>query len=389
VTERLSYDAIAERLNADLDTYPAKKALRPDQRRDSWTTSGVRDVLENPKYTGYMVWNRRASKTGAGKLNPPRDWVWSPLPTHEPLVTVEMFKAAQAVKPERLVSRTRTRPGMHTHPDTKRSYTLRSYVFCAQCQRRMFGKTRHTRSYFGCQPRETRSPAEAMRGHQKSVWVREDVLLEGVLRFLAERVLGSDRQEHVRAEIAAATPTRDQALEKEAAALRRAVEEVDGKKARLVKQLEDQDDPDGTIFRAVRERLSELTAERQAKLAKLGALLDRMGQGDDADDPAVLDDLPIARLADLIDAPESTLRTIFDALRLRVVFDGRTGDADCTVTVTDDTLTAVWGAVTALSGGVGGDQPPTGLETNGPTGTQGQPFPSIVRSWPPTTRTIR
>jgi len=32
-----------------------------------------------------------------------------------------------------------------------------------------------------------------------------------------------------------------------------------------------------------------------------------------------------------------------DALRLRLVYDGRTGVADCTVTVTDDTLTAIWG----------------------------------------------
>ena len=330
VTERLSYDAIAERLNADLDSYPPKKSVRRDQHRTTWSTSGVRDVLENPKYTGFMVWNRRASKTGAGKLNPPRDWVWSPRPTHEPLVTVEMFKAAQAVKPERLVSRTRSRPGLHVnHPDTKRSYILRSYVFCAQCDRRMFGKTRHTRSYFGCQPRETRRPEEVLRFHQKSVWVRQDALLEGVLRFLAERECSGRTGRSTCAPSVAATPDRDKALEKEAATLRRAVEDIDRKKSRLVHQLEERDDPDGTVFRAVRERLAELTADRQKKLARLGALLDLIGQGSDADDAAVLDDLPIARLDDLIDAPEAVLRTVFDALRLRLVYDGRTGEADC------------------------------------------------------------
>ena len=46
-------------------------------------------------------------------------------------------------------------------------------------------------------------------------------------------------------------------------------------------------------------------------MARLGALLDRMGQGADAgDDAAVLDDLPIARLGDLIDAPEAVLRML-------------------------------------------------------------------------------
>lgn len=129
----------------------------------------------------------------------------------------------------------------------------------------------------------------------------------------------------------------------------------------------------------MRERLSELTAERERKLAKLGGLLDQLGRGSDDDDPGVLDDLPIARLDDLSDAPEAVLRRIFDALRLRLVYDGRTGTADVTVTVTDDTLTAVWGAIGALSDAAGAGGPADGLETNGATGAQGRLFPSVVR----------
>lgn len=68
--------------------------------------------------------------------------------------------------------------------------------------------------------------------------MRQDALLEGVPRFLADRVLGPDRQEYVRAELEAVAPNQDKALEKEAASLRRAVEDVERKKARLVKQLE-------------------------------------------------------------------------------------------------------------------------------------------------------
>ncbi len=75
----------------------------------------------------------------------------------------------------------------------------------------MHGKTRHTRAYYGCQPLATRSSGDVPSFHQKSVWVREDVLLEGVLRFLAERVLGPDRQEQVRAELAAVAPNPDKA----------------------------------------------------------------------------------------------------------------------------------------------------------------------------------
>ena len=91
-----------------------------------------------PKYTGYMVWNRRASKKG-GQHNPASDWVWSPQPRHEPLVTRDLFEAASPVGRRRQGSRTRA--GANSHPQTSRSYPLRSYVFCDLCDRRMFGKT--------------------------------------------------------------------------------------------------------------------------------------------------------------------------------------------------------------------------------------------------------
>ena len=120
-----------------------------------------------------------------------------------------------------------------------------------------------------------------------------------------------------------------------------------------------------------------VTASTPAKAGTSACL--PVGRGSDDDEPAVLDDLPIARLDDLIDAPEAVLRCIFDALRLRLVYDGRTGAADCTVTGTDDTLTAVWGAIGALSDAAGTGGPADGLETNGATGAQGRLFPSVVR----------
>lgn len=56
----------------------------------------MREVLTNPKYTGYMVYNRRSTKHG-NKTNPASAWVWSPHRVHEPLVTRERFEQAQAV----------------------------------------------------------------------------------------------------------------------------------------------------------------------------------------------------------------------------------------------------------------------------------------------------
>ena len=193
VAERLGYAAIAERLNADLDRYPVPTSLAPGRQRADWARSTVRAILTNPKYTGYMVWNRRASKRG-GKVNKAEDLVWSPVPTHEPLVTREMFDGAAAVAQPRQGSR--NEPGANAHPQTKRSYLLRSFVICELCGRRMFGKTKKDHAYYSCQPGlNLGSAAERYcPEHPPTVWVREDALLDGVASFFAAHLRSPPRR---------------------------------------------------------------------------------------------------------------------------------------------------------------------------------------------------
>jgi DNA invertase Pin-like site-specific DNA recombinase len=86
---RLGYDEIAYRLNLDPDRYPPPDPILGEGRRriGAWTGGSVREVLDNPKHTGYMVWNRRKrghrSRDVRGRVNPPSAWVWSPRPTHD------------------------------------------------------------------------------------------------------------------------------------------------------------------------------------------------------------------------------------------------------------------------------------------------------------------
>ena len=91
VLERLSCARIAARLNLDPDRCPPPTPNRAETTNGRWTASAVRSILENPKYTGYQVWNRRARKRAGNKANPISEWVWSPHPTHEPLVTRALF----------------------------------------------------------------------------------------------------------------------------------------------------------------------------------------------------------------------------------------------------------------------------------------------------------
>lgn len=119
VVERLGYDAIAARLNTDPDRYPVPEPTSAHRRRGVWSGSAVRDVLYNPKYTGYMVWNRRATKSG-GRVNPPSAWVWSDEPTHEPLIDRATFEAAAGVSRTTRGSRAEAGPN-DVHRDTKRA----------------------------------------------------------------------------------------------------------------------------------------------------------------------------------------------------------------------------------------------------------------------------
>lgn len=65
-----------------------------------WTHNRVEGLIANPKLTGYQVYNRKASRTGRpgfSRRNPISQWIWSPRPVHEAVVSLEEWKAAQEV----------------------------------------------------------------------------------------------------------------------------------------------------------------------------------------------------------------------------------------------------------------------------------------------------
>jgi DNA invertase Pin-like site-specific DNA recombinase len=188
VTGRLGYQAIADRLNPDLETNPPPTPVDPDTAIGRWTYSNVREVLTNPKHTGHMVWNRRARKgAGKNKVNPVNDWVWSPEPVHEALVDLETFIQAQQVAVRR--ERSRTAAGLSPDPQAKRVYRLRSYLFCDLCGRRMFGNSKRQVTWYACAPKKPWRPD----GHPVILRVREDHLLDGLTAYLCEKVFGSYR----------------------------------------------------------------------------------------------------------------------------------------------------------------------------------------------------
>ncbi len=305
--------------------------MNPARALGYWAVSSIREIVINPKYTGYMVWNRRATKKG-GSCNPPEAWVWSPQPTHEPLVTKETFLAAQKVAAEKERSRSAAGPNA-AHPQARRSYPLRSHVFCAACERRMFGKTRTPYSYYACVP----APGYRPQGHPAAIYVREDRLMDGVSDFFARRIFGSARKVYLDRALADSENTAVGEHQAKAEALRRAITDIDVRRTRLVRTLEMTDDPTGDLVQDIQNRAAHLAEERVAKQRELHDLEQARPT---QTEPELLDEIPVGS-ADLALLPEAVLRRLFDAFRLEIHYDKPTNTATCRATITSDTLCAI------------------------------------------------
>ncbi len=332
IVERLSYQAIADRLNLDLITNPPPQPVRAETAIGHWTYSNVRDIVTNPKYTGHMVWNRRARKGGGrNRPNPVEEWIWSPEPVHETLVDLETFVQAQQVA--ELRERSRGTSGANKHPQTKRTYRLRSFMFCSLCHRRFYGKTSKKVGYYVCAPRADYRPD----GHPASVWVPEAALVDGLSDFLATRVFGEYRHELLDAGRLTLEADQQRERAERIDALRRAIAEDGAKGKRLLRGLELVEEPDKDFIRDINQRRAELR-EHRAGLER--QLADLENEAQDAPNPDLLSRLPVGAI-DLAGMPDALSRRLFEALRLEIHYDRATNLATCRVTLTGETVEAL------------------------------------------------
>lgn len=366
VVERLSYEAIADRLNLDLITNPPPSPILADTAVGRWTYSSVRDVLTNPKHTGHMVWNRRARKgAGRNRPNPVEEWVWSPEPTHDALVSLETFVQAQQIAGQR--ERSRSAAGVSKHPQAQRSYRLRSFLFCVQCSRRFYGKPSKGISYYVCAPKKPyRAP-----DHPASIWVPEQGLLRGLNRFLANQVFGEYRQDLLAEGLVQLDADEQRAREERGTALRAAIAEAETRGKRLIRNLELVDNPDRDFIRDLNERRVELQEQQidlEGQLAGLEAAIREIPN------PGLLCELPITSI-DLTDMSDEMSRLLFEVLRLEIHYDHRTGLATCRITLTGGSIAAVAGVADLMPGGTG-RTPRTSEEKGMSVGTK-SPTPSF------------
>ncbi|GLI03660.1 recombinase family protein [Phytohabitans aurantiacus] len=320
VHHQLTYWQIAELLNRDLDRYPPPEPTRKNTAVGRWTGSTIRGMLANPKYTGYMVWNRTTTRTGvtvrrkkSHRTNPVDQWVWSPTPTHTALVSVADFQAAVAAAGRQAGHRSGHEP--NAHPATKRTYLLRGYLRHQQCGRRMQGTLHGDHIYYGCHgPRNTRGEP-TMPDHPGTFYIREDYLLPVIYHAVAEQVLGPHRHSHL-AEQDSATPARQARTHAEQIeATRRTLDDITNRQDTIAAEVEQTTEDHHAWRTRLRERFEELETRRTQKQAWLAELI--ATQPDEAD-PGKTELLDTVRDVRLVDLPERLQRALFDIVKLEV-----------------------------------------------------------------------
>jgi hypothetical protein len=158
----------------------------------AWSKGAVRAILLNPRYTGMQVWNRQhkdeilidindvaLGHTTKLRWNDQGDWIWSENATHEALVSAEVYTQAQAL----LVA-----PGGATEGRkprrTPRPYGFRGLLFCGVCERRMQGSWNNDKAHYRCTFPKEYAQANSVE-HPRSVYVREELIVEPLDRWLA------------------------------------------------------------------------------------------------------------------------------------------------------------------------------------------------------------
>jgi DNA invertase Pin-like site-specific DNA recombinase len=396
--ERMGCTGIADRLNLNLANHPVPEPTRAWAACGRWTTGAVREILRNPKYTGYQVWNRRSTKKG-GKNVDPAEWVWSPRPTHEPLVSKEMFDAAAAMIKHR--ERSREAPGLNPHPAALRAYVLRSFIRCDLCGRRMFGKSRsfgkdrnNSTGYYACtKDLRQNHAAPWFPDHPNSIMVREDKILSAVGRFFAERVFGPDRRHFLARDIATieASHTREEEQARQRQALEQTVADLENQQQRLIRNLAsggvgDIDPLQEVAFRdAIRREyatIGEQVAGLRSRQAELAAV--RVADSKEEYDRLLLEALPRLDL-NIDDLPEAHQRRIYEIFGLELRYNRRTEELRIKVTLNAEHIQDMNGIIKEVAQQTGHERkltwplPPASEEASESTNGPGRPPVHRVR----------
>ena len=261
---------ICDRLNANLDRFPPPQRNRKDENglRQTWSRSQIQSMLRNPKYTGYNVWNRHDKRPGRSTLRPRDQWVWSPTPVHEPIVSKALFdKVEQPAQRNAAAAKALTARAYTCRPGRAGDGPTSCAVGCAAdsvggawraATRRARTGTAASTSPDEAPPRPISPATPASSG------VKEEIVLEAIVDFLAARLFGPTRLRLMKDELALAASSDWNAHDAQVDRLAHELVEVDRSLYRRTLRLEEHEDPAHPVVALATRRIEELNARRQA-----------------------------------------------------------------------------------------------------------------------------
>lgn len=154
------------------------------------------------------------------------------------------------------------------------------------------------------------------------MYIPQDKLLDGVLDFFAERVLGPERRNFLAADLDRDNDSAFTAWQEELVAIERTLVDLDTRRGWLIEALETTDDPTGALAQDVNRRLAEIAQQQHAKVGELQHTRAHPPQAS-TDGADLLDRIGVVSYDDLQAAPDQTLRHLFDSFALTVTYDAR------------------------------------------------------------------
>ena len=223
----------------------------PSARGRAWSPGMVSGLLDNPKYTGYQVWNRRRRKTAGNRPNPTSEWVWSAEPAHEALISKEVWERAWRMRrtPERDWRR-RPRGALSV------GRPLKGQVFC--CGYRMSASQR---------ARKSGRVAVLWQCQKCRAWLRDDRLMELVVDVVCTGLLDPLRVSTLERQLRKAARERQKTSLKDRTRLEQKLSELHEDKLAKLDGLGHGIDP--SVIKEAIDRLSAEEARLREELARL------------------------------------------------------------------------------------------------------------------------
>jgi site-specific DNA recombinase len=198
----------------------------------------------------------------------------------------------------------------------------------------------YSNTYYTCR-HDPADPRHTTRGTlPRTISVREDLLLEAIRGFFATHVFGPDRRELLAASMPDTAADDRQQREKQAAALRKRLRQIDtaeNAQAREIETLAHLTDPNAPALVALRARILARFTELEDERTQINTKLTSLDKTEPkAGDPALLDKLPI--LGDILaDAPVRLQQELYQAFDLQALYKKNTHQVSISVTITDST----------------------------------------------------